>query len=53
MSRKTTQSRWIKSVLRQAAVTEVQMPFARGARKSLSERRSEHEIAPARRVAAS
>jgi hypothetical protein len=53
MNRKSTQSRWIKSVLRQAARNEVQMPFARGARKSQSERRTEHVITPARRATAS
>lgn len=53
MNRKASQNRWIKSVLRQAVQAEVQMPFARGARKSLTDRRAEYSIVPARRVAAS
>jgi len=53
MNRKQTQSRWMKSALREAAKSEVQMPFARNSRKSLLQRRGEAVISPLRRVAVS
>ncbi|SFM84480.1 hypothetical protein SAMN05216224_101579 [Thioclava dalianensis] len=51
MAQKNKQSRWMKSAIAQSAQPNPKLPFARGARRALSERRAEAVALPMRKVA--